>query len=158
VTSRGATSRPGLEALRYAVHRPEAVADRLDELLFTDELHRRAYRALAEAEDLYEAIEGSAPEVADLLRRVTVEEPFVPDGTLGDPVDAVIAQLLREAARRELALLGARARTNPVELEGASLLTGQVKRWLAELEDPASCRESADRLLAWLNASGQEDP
>ena len=112
---------------------------------------------MAESEDLHEAIEVSAPDVADLLRRVTVEEPFVPDGALGDPVDAVIAQLLREAARRELTLLQARTRTNPLELEAASSVTGNVKRWLADLDDPATCRESSDRLLAWLNASGQED-
>ena len=109
-----APSRPGLEALRLAVHQPHAVAARLDERLFVDDLHRRAFQVLAESEDLHEAIEASAPDVADLLRRVTVEEPFVPDGALGDPVDAVIAQLLREAARRELMLLQARARTNPL--------------------------------------------
>ncbi len=36
-------SRPGLEALRFAVHRPEAVADRLEAVLFVDELQRRAF-------------------------------------------------------------------------------------------------------------------
>ena len=65
----------GLEALRLAVHRPEEVADRLEEVLFVDDLQRRAFVALAEADNLHQAVEEAPPEVADLLRRVTVEEP-----------------------------------------------------------------------------------
>ena len=152
-----AGDRPGLEALRFAVHRPESIADRIDESLFVDGLQRRAFRALAESESLREAIEGSPPEVADLLRRVTVEEPVVVDGVLGDPVDAVVAQLVRRAARRALGLVQAEARTNPLDLAGAASLTVRVKGWLMELDDPATCRESAGRLLAWLNTRGQED-
>ncbi len=152
-----AGDRPGLEALRFAVHRPESIADRIDESLFADGLQRRAFRALAESESLREAIEGSPPEVADLLRRVTVEEPVVVDGVLGDPVDAVVAQLVRRAARRALGLVQAEARTNPLDLAGAASLTVRVKGWLMELDDPATCRESAGRLLAWLNTRGQED-
>jgi DNA primase len=155
---RAALDRPGLEALRFAVHRPEAMADRLDESLFADELQRRAYRSLNESESLHEAIEGSPPEVADLLRRVTVEEPLVADGNLGDPVDGVVAQLVRAATRRALGLVQAEARADPLQLAGAATATAQVKGWLAGLDDPATCRISTDRLVAWLIARGQEDP
>ena len=41
--ARRTPARPGLEALRFAVHRPEAVADRLEAVLFVDELQRRAF-------------------------------------------------------------------------------------------------------------------
>src|ERR1039458_8679505 len=43
------SSRPGMEALRLAVHRPEAIADRIEDVLFGDELQRRAFLALGAA-------------------------------------------------------------------------------------------------------------
>ena len=156
-SGRGVFDRPGLEALRFAVHQPEAMVHRLDESLFGEDLHRRAFRALAESDSLREAIDGSPTDVADLLTRVTVEEPLVVDGSVGDPADAVVAQLARLAAGRQLAVLQAEARTNPVDLAGVSSDTATVKRWLEDLEDPATCRESTDRLLAWLSARRQED-
>jgi hypothetical protein len=133
------------------------MVQRLDESLFVDELHQKAFRALTESESLREAIEQSPPEVADLLTRVTVEEPLVGDGTVGDPEDAVVAQLVREAARRELGLVQAEARTNRVDLPAAATDTAKVKRWLEDLDDPSTCRESTNRLLAWLRARRQED-
>jgi DNA primase len=154
---RAVPDRPGLEALRWAVHRPELMATRLDESLFADGLHRQAFQALSEAESLHEAIEGSPPDVADLLTRVTVEEPLVTVGAVGDPEDAVVAQLVRAASRRALGLVQAEARTNPSDLAGAASDTAKVKRWLEDLDDPATCRESTDRLLAWLRARRQED-
>ena len=38
---------PEIEALRLAIHRPETVAHQLDDVLFADELHLAAFRALA---------------------------------------------------------------------------------------------------------------
>ena len=72
-------SRPGLEALRLAVHRPEDVADRLEEVLFVDEVQRRAFGLLVEADNLHQAVDRADPEVAELLRRLAVEEPLVAD-------------------------------------------------------------------------------
>src|SRR6185437_6233269 len=86
--------RPGLEALRLAVHRPEAVADRLEEVLFNDELQRRAFVALADADNLRQAVDGADPEVAALLRRLSVEDPAPSEATLGDPVESVVLQLV----------------------------------------------------------------
>ena len=40
--------RPGLEALRLAIHRPEDVGDRLEAALFRDDLQRAAFEVLAE--------------------------------------------------------------------------------------------------------------
>ena len=42
--------RPGLEALRLAIHRPEEVADRLEAVLFRDDLQRAAFEVLAGAD------------------------------------------------------------------------------------------------------------
>jgi len=142
--------RPGLEALRFAVHRPEDVADRLEEVLFADDLQRRAFVALSEADSLHEAVEGAAPEVADLLRQVAVEEPTIADDPLADPADGVVTQLVREAARRALSGLQADARVSGADLSSVNADTGRLRHWLEELDEPITCRITCDRLLAWL--------
>ncbi len=88
--------RPGLEALRLAIHQPEDVADCLEAALFRDELQRAAFEVLAGAGDepLHEVIERSPPTVRALLVRLTVEEPR-------SRADEVVLQLVRDAARGE---------------------------------------------------------
>jgi DNA primase len=151
------SSRPGLEALRLAVHRPEQAAERMEPVLFGDELQRRAFLALCSAENLHEAIDGASPAVADLLRRVAVEEPVVPDDGQADPVNAVVSQLVRVATRRALADLQIRARTDPKDLDTTGQETARVRRWLEELDDPSDGSEAARRLLAWLLDQRRED-
>jgi DNA primase len=148
--TRGQVNRPGLEALRLAVHRPDLVAHRLEEVLFVDELQRRAFVTLAGAESLRAAVDGADDDVADLLRRVSVEEPPAPDDPNADPADPVIAQLAREAAKRALAGRQAAARTGQVGLAEVAAETATVRRWIEELEDPVHGREATDRLVAWL--------
>jgi DNA primase len=141
---------PGLEALKLAVHRPEEVADRLQPVLFVDALQRAAFIALVEHDDLHDAIATASPEVAGLLRRVTVEEPLAGDPDFGDPVDLVVGVLLREAVRRALSELEKSSRGLGESWQAGAAVTAQVRRWLAELEDPGSVRAAADRLVAWL--------
>lgn len=148
--------RPGLEALRLAVHRPEAVVDRLEEVLFVDDLQRRAFRALAESDNLHAALGAADPEVAELLRRVTVEEPLAGEDAVFDPVDDVVHQLLREATRQRLAELQAAARTSPDDLGTLAAQTAAARTWLSELEEPATAREASERLLTWLLWRGEE--
>src|SRR5205807_2898165 len=50
---------PEVEALKLAVHRPEEMAGRLHEVLFADDSHLAAYRALATSTTLHEAIESA---------------------------------------------------------------------------------------------------
>ena len=141
---------PGLEALKLAVHRPEEVADRLQPVLFTDPLQREAFTALVQHDDLHDAIASASPEVAGLLRRVTVEEPLIGDPAFGDPVDLVVGVLLREAVRRELSEVEKASRGLGESWQAGAALTAQVRHWLDELEDPGSVRGAVDRLVAWL--------
>jgi DNA primase len=143
-------SGPGLEALKLAVHRPEEVADRLSAVLFSDPLQRDAFDALVQHDDLHDAIASASPEVAGLLRRVTVEEPLPGDPAFGDPVDLVVGVLLREAVRRQLSEVEKASRGLGESWQAGAAVTAQVRHWLDELEDPGSVRGAVDRLVAWL--------
>ncbi len=139
-------SRPGLEALRLAVHRPEGVADRLEAVLFPDELQRAAFEALTGSEDLHEAVEAaedSDPRVASLLRRLAVEEPAT-------DADDVVVTLVRNASRRALAVAEAQARLSPNTVGEIAPVIARVRHDLDELDDGDRCLAAADRLLAWL--------
>jgi hypothetical protein len=145
------SQRPGLEALRLAVHRPEAVAERLEPVLFADPQQRQAFVVLAEAESLHEAIalaEEDDPEVAGLLRRLTVEEPSA-------DADDVVVQLVRTASRRALADVEAQARLSPEEVGRLAPVVARVRGDLEELDRPDTGVAAAQRLLAWL--SGGEE-
>ncbi len=141
--------RPGLEALRLAIHRPDEVGHRLEAALFRDELQREAFLALAEADPdagLHEIIESAPPRVRALLVRLTVEEP------VGEP-DEVVLQLVRDAARGELQVITAEARTSPEAAREATTAAA----WLQELDDPASSVAATARLVAWLVVRAQMD-
>ncbi len=149
---RSEAMRAGLEALRLAVHRPEAVANRLEAVLFLDPLQRAAFDALAGAETLAGAIEDAEredPEAAHLLRRLVVEEPAA-------DADDVIMQLVRVASRRALTDLEARARLSPDALADLSSVTTRVRRDLEDLDRDDARSAATDRLLAWLVGIGQE--
>jgi DNA primase len=141
---------PGLEALKLAVHRPDDVVDRVHAALFGDPLQRQAFVALLEHDSAHEAVESASPEVASLLRRVIVEEPMAGDPELGDPVDSVVAVLLRGAVRRALAEVEVESRTGDDSWQSRAAETAQVRLWLDQLGDPAAGRDAADRLVAWL--------
>lgn len=152
-------SRPGLEALRLAVHRPDLVVDRLESVLFSDPLQRDAFSVLAESEDLASAVNAAevhAPEVAVLLRRLAVEEPTPTDDPNINPADPVVAQLVRESVRRELSNRQRAARMGEEAIETLAGETAQVKRHLANIEEPSGAKEAADWLVAWLMAVSEE--
>ena len=137
---------PGLEALRLAVHRPERVADRLEAVLFPDELQRAAFDALAGSDDLHEAVEAAEhadPRVAGLLRRLAVEEPAT-------DADDVVVPLVRNASRRALAGAEAQARLSPNAVARDRAGDRRVRHDLDDLDDRDRGLAAADRLLAWL--------
>jgi len=144
-------ARPGLEALRLAVHQPELVAHRLEAVLFPEALQRAAFEALADADDLHDAIETAEhddPRVAGLLRRLAVEEPAA-------DADDVVMTLVRHASRRALAEVEAQARLAPESVAEIAPVTARVRYDLSELDEPERCVQAAERLLAWLVGRGE---
>ncbi len=69
------TSRREEDAVRWAIHTPDLVADWLDASLLADPTARAAFEVLASHEDFHEALEASDGEVRALLDRLAVEEP-----------------------------------------------------------------------------------
>ena len=146
---RGSTTsefRPGLEALRLAIHRPADVGDRLEAVLFSDPVQRAAFTALVESDDLGEAIDSAPHRVQALLVRLTVEEPR------SEP-DEVVTQLVRDTVRRELPLVAVEARTSTGAMEDAASVAG----WLQELDDPVGAAQATRRLVAWLMVRAQQN-
>jgi hypothetical protein len=141
---------PGLEALKLAVHRPEDVADRVHPVLFADPVQRDAFTALLEHDNVQDAVESAAPAISVVLRRVIVEEPLAGDPELGDAVDSVVLVLLRGATRRALAEMEIESRTGDDAWKSRAAESAQVRLWLDQLEESASGRDAADRLVAWL--------
>ncbi|MHB8328917.1 MAG: DNA primase, partial [Acidimicrobiales bacterium] len=149
----GEAMRPGLEALRLAVHQPGMVAGRLEPVLFSDPLQRSAFAALATADSLHDAVEVAEhddPGVAQLLRRLAVEEPSA-------DADDVMVQLVRIASRRALAEVEAQARLAPGTLSELAPVTMRVRADLEDLDQPDQAAPAMDRLLAWLIGRGEEN-
>jgi DNA primase len=148
-------SGPELEALRVAVHRPEEMAARLDEVLFADPVALAAYRALAGAPTLHDAIAGAAgggePAAGALLQRLAVEDD---DGA--DAAD-VAARLAETAARRALVRLDAEARRSS-DPGAYAPITRWLKWSVEELRDPGTAVEATGRLVRWLADRSGDDP
>jgi len=135
---------PELEALRLAVHHPDALAGRLHAVLFTDPTIRSAQEALAAAGSLHEAIEVADPEAAALLNRLAVEE-----GDAESDPDDVLGRLVDEAAQRALTDIEAAARQATDSL-AYNPIFGWVKLASEELREPSTRVAATDRLLRWL--------
>jgi len=149
-------ARAGRDALVLAVREPSVMAGRIEEALFADPVQRAAFRALADAANLHDAIESADDEVADLLRRLAVTEPDAnPDQT--------VAALARAAAQVALGEIEADARQAEAEgdldrLAQAGAAIGWLKAELEILQEPGTAdrtsplvTEAANRLVAWLS-------
>jgi DNA primase len=143
------SERPALMVLLLAVHQPEAVADLLDEVLFTDEVELAAYRALASASTLHDAIEQADPDAAELLQRLAVEEVDV-------EADDVLALLVGELVQRSLHEVEAEARSSADPL-AASETHGWLKLRLEELRDTTTRRAALEVLVDFLVQRRHED-
>ena len=134
---------PEIEALRLAVHRPEDVAERLEEVLFADERNLAAFRALAQAATLHDAIEHTDPGAATLLQRLAVEE------ATADP-DDVVALLAERAGRRALDELGEQLQADESRFAELVPVHSWLRVTLDALREPSTRVEASDRLVAWL--------
>jgi hypothetical protein len=135
-------SRAEREALRLLVHRPEAIAGRLGEVLFEGDLSVRAYRARTGASNLYEAIAGADPDVADLLQRFAVEDA-------NEDVDAVMIELIDRAGKRALAELDREARRSSRPQDYGAVI-GWLKHALEDVRNGQSGQDGESPLVAWL--------
>ncbi|MGH9301664.1 MAG: DNA primase, partial [Acidimicrobiales bacterium] len=153
----------GLEydALLLAVHQPEEMAERLEEVLFSTPVNREVFSCLASSTTVAEALECAGPQGATLLARLCVDE------ATADPVE-VSASLVRMAAVRVLNAMQARSRSGlasgAVDQDGDQDGDDLVRRmaWLklemepllhGDVSDPAVI-DAANRLLAWLSVEG----
>jgi DNA primase len=139
---------PSLLVLALAVHQPESVSEWLDDILFTDPVELAAYRALAGAATLHEAIDAADPEATELLQRLAVEEVDI------DAAD-VVALLVGDAVQRALHEVEADARASADPLAAAETV-GWLKLRLEELREPASRRTALAQLVPFLVARGEE--
>ena len=134
--------------LQLAVHQPEAVADFLHVSLFTDDVELAAYRALAEAETLHDALDNAEPAAAELLQRLAVEEVDVePDDVLG--------LLVGEAAQRALHDVEVDARASDDPLAAAETV-GWLKLRLEELRESDTRRAALEQLVPFLVERAEE--
>ncbi|MDP8976405.1 MAG: DNA primase [Actinomycetota bacterium] len=130
---------PELEALRLAVHKGDEVVHRLHEVLFADDLHLAAFRAVESSVTLREAIDSADPGAAELLQRLAVEEAHA-------DTDDVLNLLVHRAVERALHQLEAEARASEERFPELSRTVGWLKLTLERLPDP----EAASGLVGWL--------
>jgi DNA primase len=139
---------PSLLALRLAVHAPESVADHLDAVLFVDPVELEAFRALAGAATLHEAITAADPEAAELLQRLAVEETDA-------EADDVVALLVGDATTRALQEIEAEARASDDPL-GASEVVAWLKLRAEELRLAETRRAALGQLVPFLRSRVEE--
>ncbi len=134
------------EALRLLIHRPEAVAGRLDAVLFEDPVRREAYRTLSEGVDLAGAGDRVGEPAAGLLRRLAVEEAGEAE------TDDVLALVHRRAGERAMETLRRRARDSddPTRRREYNTALIWVKRQADLLAERHTRRSAMDQLLPWL--------
>jgi hypothetical protein len=147
---------PELEALRLAVHRPEAVAERLELALFAHPLARACFQVLSEATTLHGAIDAADPQAADLLQRLVVED------TEAD-TDEVIIRLVERAGQRALSSVQAEMRlADPGDQVGFAPTVSWLKLTIEALRAEtaggrAAAMEAEQRLVGWLVARDQAE-
>ena len=139
-----------LDALRWAIHRPELVADWLDEAFFADPLAREVFIALDSADTVPGAIESSSGEVRAVLERISVEEPDVGDeATLRA---RLITNMVYPAARRRLDELvrSGDERSAPMKVLLDQLVRGESQG------DWGDAEKAAEQLVTWITGVAEE--
>ncbi len=143
---------PETVALRLAVdteHRP-VMLPLLHEVLFVDDLHAAAFRALQEADgDLHAALETADPRATELLVRLAAEE------VTGEPSDSR-RTLLRLEGWREVDRLRRELRRDGDPAALQPLLSWLLVRLEEVRPDARPSREVEDQLVTWLAERAEE--
>ena len=148
----GRSQTPALLALRLAVHEPESVGELLHEVLFVDPVHLGAYRALAGAATLHDAVSSAEPEAAELLQRLAVEE-------VGADAEDVVARLVADVARAAHDELQAELRV--VWSDDGAKVANELLRRVGDLgpdAEPGVRRAAMEQLVAFLAERAEEGP
>jgi len=134
---------PELEALKLAVLRRDEIIHRLDEALFNDERNAAAWRALVATPSVHDAIDVADPDTATLLQRIAVEDS-------GAEPDDVVARVVEETGRRELARLNADAESDERTFRDEHDLRTWLRVTLEQLRDTETAVEASEVLVPWL--------
>ncbi len=128
-------------AIALLVQSWDSIAPWLVEALFSDDVFRRAFVALADAEgDLVRALELADPEARDVLERAAV----VDVGVDGAQVEAEARNLIGAAVRRELAIGGGSADPDRI------LSDAEARVRAEQLQNSETGLDTAGWLLGWL--------
>ncbi len=139
-----------LDALRWAIHRPELVADWLDDGFFADPLAREVFITLDSADTVPGAIESSSGEVRAVLERISVEEPEVGDETTLRA--RLMANAVEPAAQRRLEelLRSGDERSAPMKVLLDELVRGRTQgEW-------STAEKAAEQLVTWITGAAEE--
>jgi DNA primase len=149
----GSLPRPALEALRLFVHQRDLVEGRLIPAMFDNEVQRDVFEGLERERQVSTVVDqlsarGDA-DAADLLARLVVDEL----GRVYSTADAaaVIAQLLRGAAQRELREIERDLRGGLMSPQDAHATVRDVKERLLALDGDQGAAAEVD-LREWLLA------
>lgn len=141
---------PELEALRLAMHQRSEIIDLIVPELFTDELCATTYSLLGEISSLHEVIEIGGPEVAEVVQRLSVEEP------LADPLD--VAGLLWQPYLERLMAETTMA-MNSANIEEQAEIAREhtwLRLRLEEMRDPEQQATAIEQLLVWMKDLSEE--
>ena len=117
----------------------ETIANWLSEALFVDEVHRRAFLAVAQAQgDVSKSLELADPEAREVLERAAVAD--VETQAVREAWNLLSAAVRRELAHRETV-------SDPEEIR----IDRSARLLLENLEVPSMAESSAEQLLGWLN-------
>jgi DNA primase len=140
----GAPENAEFVALALLLQRWDDIAPWLLEVLFADEVCRRAFLAVAETGGAIEAaLDAADPEARELLERAAVADVDADPG-----IEA--RNLIAAAVRRELAR---RVRVDDPE---QILADRDARLFLEQIEQSASSTDAAEALLGWLQRRSEE--
>jgi DNA primase len=143
--------RPGLEALRLALHFPHDVKDRFIAEYFVNDVQREIFQGLTTGQSVSEVVDHLRRQgeegAADVLGELAVDE-LDREYTVDD-VTAVVAQLLRSAVAAQLRAVERELRNSEITPDVAMATIRDVKERLELLDTPQRAKAESD-LREWL--------